>query len=163
MSKRLFIDLTRCDACEACTVTCAYFYQPQAQATAHGVLALREMAAFALVCRRCENPSCAAACRFDALERQPDGVMKRYNMRCVSCTCCSHACPFGTIYPETVPFYVARCDFCMGKGDEPPPCTISCERDALEYREVAASEGEDIHLIGDHLAVRAPRWEKEDV
>ena len=161
MSKRLFIDLAKCDECDSCTVECSYFYQPQT--TEHGILALREAATFALVCRRCEEPSCAAACRFDALERQDSGVMKRYNMRCVSCKSCAHACPFGTIFPETIPFYVARCDFCMGSKDAEPACVAKCVKDAVEHKEVEESEDEGIYLLGEHLAVRAAKWDKKDV
>ena len=106
MTKRLVIDLNKCDKCEKCQVECSYFYR--ARAEDHGLLTLRELATFAVVCRRCENPGCVASCKFDALERQPDGIIKRHNMRCVSCKCCSHGCPFGTIYPETVPFYVTN-------------------------------------------------------
>ena len=54
MAKRLFIDLDKCDACETCAVECAAFYRTGA--ADHGVLQLRELATFALVCRRCEQP-----------------------------------------------------------------------------------------------------------
>ena len=161
MAKRLFIDLNKCDACEKCAVNCAYFYRPQM--TDHGMLALRELATFALICRRCEEPSCVAACKFEALERQTDGVLKRHNLRCVSCKCCSHACPFGTIYPETVPFYVVKCDFCALMGDKKIPCTVNCAKKAVEFREVEESPKEGIFLVGEHLAVQAPRWNKKDV
>lgn len=161
MAKRLFIDLNKCDECEKCTVSCAYFYRPQI--TDHGMFALRELAAFALICRRCEKPSCVAACKFEALERQADGILKRYNLRCVSCKCCSHACPFGTIYPETVPFYVSQCDFCALMGDQTIPCTVNCVKQAVEFREVEEAPKEGVFLVGEHLAVRAPRWDKKDV
>jgi Fe-S-cluster-containing dehydrogenase component len=113
MAKRLFIDMVKCDECAECTVRCAYMYQPTV--TDHGLRALREEVAFLLTCRRCEEPSCVAACKFEALERREDGVMVRHNMRCVSCKCCSHACPFGTIYPELTPFYAVRCDYCLSQ------------------------------------------------
>ena len=161
MAKRLFIDLNKCDACEKCAVNCAYFYRPQM--TDHGMLALRELATFALICRRCEEPSCVAACKFEALERQADGILKRHNLRCVSCKSCSHACPFGTIYPEMVPFYVSICDFCVLAGGKEPPCVISCAKQAVAFREVEESPKEGIFLVGEHLAVRAPRWNKKDV
>lgn len=161
MAKRLLIDLNKCDDCENCNVECTYFYRPAAED--HGILKLREMATFLLVCRRCEDPSCVAACRFEALERQDDGVLKRYNMRCVSCKCCAHACPFGTIYAEALPFFVTNCDYCMGAGRDEPPCAATCERGAIEYREVEESEAEDIHIVGERLAVRASKWEKETV
>ena len=161
MAKRLFIDLNKCDECEKCEVNCAYFYRPKM--TDHGILALRELATFALICRRCEEPSCVAACKFEALEKQTDGVLKRYNLRCVSCKCCSHACPFGTIYPETVPFYVTQCDYCLGLGDQQIPCAIHCAKKAIEFRDVEESVKEGIFLVGEHLAVRAPRWDKKDI
>jgi len=161
MGKRLLIDLNKCDECDKCSVQCSYFYR--SAMTDHGVLSLREKATFALICRRCEEPSCVAACRFEALERQDDGVLKRYNLRCVSCKCCSQACPFGTIYPETVPFYVTNCDFCVGASEGEPPCVISCEKRAVEFEEVEESEEEGIFFLGESLAVRAPIWVKEAV
>ena len=161
MGKRLFIDMTKCDGCAKCTVECSYMYQPGV--TEHGILSLREATGFALVCRRCEEPSCVAACKFDALERQNDGIMKRHNMRCVSCKCCAHACPFGTIYPETVPFYATKCDFCLGSSGGGPTCVIDCIKDAIEFREVEESEDEGIYFVGDSLAVRSPKWQKEKV
>jgi Fe-S-cluster-containing dehydrogenase component len=162
MAKRLFIDLFKCDECEECTVRCGYLYQPQV--TDHGVRALREEIAFLLTCRRCENPSCVAACKFDALERMADGELKRHTLRCVSCKCCSHACPFGTIYPELTPFYAVRCDYCLNRlnqGD--PSCVSSCAKNAISYEEVVASDKDAIVIINDHLAVRAPQWKKEAV
>ncbi len=160
MSKKLVIDLNQCDECEKCAVKCAYHYQPQ-PASEHGILALREEVNFLLVCRRCENPCCAAACRFEALERQPGGFMKRYNLRCVSCKCCAHACPFGTIYPDTVPIYSARCDYCLPLAGGEPACVASCVKNAIEHREV--EEGEDLIMLGDHLAVRSRRFSKNDL
>lgn len=156
----MLIDLNVCDDCEECGVECDYHYRPSD--AEHGILALRELAQFALVCRRCENPSCVNACPFDALERQEDGLLKRYNMRCVSCKSCAHACPFGTIYPDTVPFYITGCDYCIGQGDLAPACAASCGKGALEYREVDEDE-EGVFILNDHLAARAPRWDKRNV
>ena len=85
MTERLVIDLAACDRCDSCSVGPA-------------VLALRERATFELVCRRCEHASCVEACPFDALERGEDGIIKRHNMRCVSCKSCSLASSFGSSY-----------------------------------------------------------------
>lgn len=159
MSKRLVIDLDKCDQCDRCGVTCSYFYRPHS--TANGVLALRERATFALICRRCEEPSCVDACPFNALERQSDGVLKRHNLRCVSCKLCVHACPFGTIYPDMVPFYTTPCNFCLGPNISEPPCARSCGRGALEYLEVDPDEPR-LHIIDDYLAVRSTKWIKRE-
>jgi Fe-S-cluster-containing hydrogenase component 2 len=162
MAKRLFIDMYKCDECDECTVKCDYLYKGGIED--HGLRALREEITYALICRRCENPSCVASCRFDALEQDSDGLLRRHTMRCVSCKCCSHACPFGTIYPELTPFFAVRCDYCLGrleKGDA--SCLSSCAKNAISYREVEASEKDDIVILGDRLAVRTPQWKKEAV
>ncbi|MDD5674345.1 MAG: hypothetical protein PHC61_09285 [Chitinivibrionales bacterium] len=162
MAKHLFIDITKCDECGDCTVKCGYFYQPQV--SDHGVIALRELIAYALICRRCENPSCVAACRFSALERQQSGILERYNMRCVSCKCCSQACPFGTIYPEVIPFYAVQCDYCMQKlssGDL--SCLSGCAKQAIEYKEVEESAKEGIFKVNDFLFAKSPKWVKENI
>jgi len=160
MTKRIVLDLTKCEGCESCTVQCGYFYRPHD--TDQGIQTLKERATFMIVCRRCEHASCVASCPYDALERQPDGVIKRFNLRCVSCKLCTQGCPFGTIYPEMVGFYVSPCDYCLDRKTEEPPCVSGCVRDAITYREVAAAEP-NVHIIDEHLAVIAPKWEKEKV
>ena len=162
MSKRIVLDLTKCEGCEDCTVNCGYFYGPHDADGDQGIQTLKERATFAIVCRRCENASCVASCPYDALERQSDGTIKRFNLRCVSCKLCTQGCPFGTIYPEMVGFYVTPCDYCLDRTTEEPPCVSGCVRDAIAYREVNSNE-QDMHIIDEHFAVIAPKWEKEKV
>ena len=172
MTERLIIDLAACDQCDHCTVGPA-------------MLALRERATFELVCRRCAQASCVLACPFDALQRRENGIIKRHNMRCVSCKSCSLACPFGTIYMELLPFYAmsykAALAFFAGarhageedrreSGELQFPETHSpagsgllqaCRCDALEYREVGSNEP-GTHIIDEFLAARTRRWERQD-
>ena len=160
MSKRIVLDLMKCEGCESCTVKCDYFYR--SGDADQGIQTLKERATYMILCRRCEHASCIASCPYDALERQPDGVIKRFNLRCVSCKLCTQGCPFGTIYAEMVGFYVSPCDYCLDRKTEEPPCVSGCVRDAITYREVAAAEP-NLHIIDEHLAVIAPKWEKEKV
>jgi len=162
MAKRLFIDMFKCDECPECTVKCGYLYQPDI--TDHGIRALREEVSYALICRRCEEASCVASCKFEALERRTDGVLERHTLRCVSCKCCSSACPFGTIYPELTPFYAVRCDYCLSRLNQGDlSCVSSCAKNAISYKEVEASDKDNIVILNDRLAVRAPQWKKEAV
>jgi Fe-S-cluster-containing dehydrogenase component len=153
MAKRLFIDLEKCRKCKECPVTCSYYYHPGN----NGVLALREFATYAVICRQCEEAGCVNACPKEALEKQEDGTLKRYNMRCVSCKSCGIACPFGTILPELLPFYNSACDYCLGRAQEAgtPDCVGSCPEKAIEFREVSEEPDKNIFLIGEHLAVYA--------
>jgi len=159
MGKRLVIDLDRCDACENCGVVCGY--RGRAGGSHLGAIALRERATYAVVCRRCEEPSCIDACPFGALERRADGSLERLALRCVSCKLCVHACPFGTIYPDMVPFYSAPCEQCLETGDGAPPCAGTCGRGAIDYRETDPGEP-GLHVVDDRLAARARRWVKRE-
>lgn len=160
MSKRIVLDLMKCEGCESCTVDCGYFYR--SGDTDRGIQTLKERATFAVICRRCEHASCVVSCPYHALERQPDGTIKRFNLRCVSCKLCTQGCPFGTIYPEMVGFYVTPCDYCVDRSTQAPPCVSGCVKDAITYREVNPDE-QDMHIIDEHFAVIAPKWEREKV
>ncbi len=158
MKKRLFIDLDVCRECAECTACCDYFYHPRNR----GATSLREYAAFSLFCRHCEDAPCVKSCYHDALERQPDGHLKRYMMLCTSCKSCTLACPFGTIFPDFIPYLDSKCDFCEGREEKLPACAASCPEKAIEYREVEEDPGQNIYLIGEKLAVRSVRWSREE-
>jgi Fe-S-cluster-containing hydrogenase component 2 len=158
--KRLIIDLEKCDQCESCVVSCGYYDRPRTNE--NGMAGLRQRATFAVICRRCASASCIDACAFDALDRDEDGILQRHNMRCVSCKMCAHACPFGTIYTDMLPFYEVNCDACLALCDTDPPCVASCPHGALEYRDTDPSEA-DIHIVDQHLAARARGWVRREV
>lgn len=157
--KYLVIDLNKCDQCASCNVDCGY--HDRLNADENGLSGLRERATFALICRRCNSASCINACMFDALERGPDDIIKRHNLRCVSCKMCAHACPFGTIYTDMLSFYQVNCDLCL-EQDAQPPCVASCPHGALEFRELEPAET-DVHVVDQHLAARANRWVRQEV
>lgn len=157
--KRLFIDLEICFKCKECTAECDYYFHPNND----GVGALLEQASKILVCRKCEEAPCVKGCVFDALEKQEDGTLKRYNMRCTGCQTCTMACPFGVVYPQIVPYITSRCDYCLeqcGEGKD-PLCVRTCPEGAIKFVEVEESEEKDIYLIGDHMAVQSIPWRKD--
>jgi Fe-S-cluster-containing dehydrogenase component len=160
MSKRLFIDLEICRECDKCEVACSYFYHPFNS----GAVYLREIAEFAVTCRQCDEAPCVASCPKEALEKQEDGIIKRYNLRCVSCNSCSYACPFGTILPEVILYATSRCDFCIERlsGSEMPVCVGGCAKNAIQYGEFKEDPRTHRFLINDHLIVHAIPWKKEE-
>ncbi|MBU1061990.1 MAG: 4Fe-4S binding protein [Candidatus Omnitrophica bacterium] len=158
--KRLFIDLEKLYSCEdtACTCECSYYYHPNNS----GITRLREIAQFQHTCRRCEYAPCVTSCPKDALEKQPDGVIKRYSMRCISCKSCSLACPFGIIPSSTIPYIISECDVCIDRCDkEVPVCVKTCSIEgAVKFIDIEPSEKDDIYLIGKNIAVYAKPWKK---
>ena len=159
MGKRLYIDLDICNGCRECRIACDYFYHPQN----NGVASLREYATFATICRHCEEAPCVNSCYHHALERAPDGHLKRYKMRCTSCKSCSVACPFGIIFQDFIPYLDSACDHCVGQGSQIPKCVASCPEGALAVKEIEEDPEKNIYLVGESLAVHSRKWSREAV
>lgn len=157
--KKLLIDIDICSKCEECGMLCSYTQHPGN----NGITGLREFAHFAVVCRRCDEAPCVSSCPWEALELQPGNILKRYMMRCTSCKTCSRACPFGVIYPETIPFVISRCDYCLGrlKQDETPICLQSCTHDGIKYGEFEENNEGHIFKASDYLMIKTDfKWER---
>lgn len=161
--KKLFIDLDVCASgeCKDCIIKCSYFYHPDN----NGIISVAELATYALICRKCEQPHCVSSCPVDALEQQKekDKLLVRHNMRCISCKSCSYACPYGTIYPENVPFLVHNCDFCLDRRNNKsePLCISSCPFGALALKAADAKLDENTFLVGENLIIHSTHWEWE--
>ncbi len=161
--KRLFIDLDICSSgeCKECVIQCSYLYHPGN----NGIISVAELASYYLVCRRCEEPHCVNACPEEALEQQKDKdkLLIRHNMRCISCKSCSHACPYGSIYPEFVPLLIHNCDFCMDRRDQKdgPLCIKTCPYGALGLEEGDVELDENTFLAGDNLIAHSTHWDRE--
>ena len=159
MKKKLFIDLEKISEHMAkCKDTCDYFYHPDNS----GIRSIWEMATYAVVCRKCDNENCVKACPNEALEKQADKVLKRYNMRCTSCKSCAYACHSGVIYPEFIPYHVSKCDYCLDRvsAEEDPDCVKSCKCGAIKYGEFKEDKTVDIYAIGENVVVRSVQWER---
>jgi len=161
--ERLFVDLDICHSgeCKECIIKCSYFYHPEN----NGILSVAELATYYLVCRRCEEPHCVNACPVEALEQQieKEKMLIRHNMRCISCKSCSHACPYGTIYPENVPYLIKNCDFCLDRREKPdePLCVSTCPYGALSLKKVEEELSEHTYLVGENLIIHSTHWERE--
>jgi Fe-S-cluster-containing dehydrogenase component len=89
-----------------------------------------------MVCMHCEDPTCAEVCPADAIKQNEDGVVQSsLKPRCIGCSNCVYACPFG------IPKYISsfdqmmKCDMCYDRTSEglKPMCASVCPSEALWY------------------------------
>ncbi|PIU41722.1 MAG: 4Fe-4S ferredoxin [Candidatus Omnitrophica bacterium CG07_land_8_20_14_0_80_42_15] len=156
--KRLLIDLDMLEQDKSAKIECEYFYHPNN----NGLVRIYELVNFAVVCRKCKDAPCVASCPKDALEKDENNILKRYSMRCVSCKTCSHACPFGTIYPETIPYLISQCDYCVGRlqNGTVPLCVMTCKSGGIKYGDFHPDEKNGIYSMSDAILVKVKKWDR---
>jgi len=159
----LYLDLDICTGsiCSKCVVDCSYFFHTGSN---NGMISAIELATYSLVCRKCEEPHCVKSCPKDALEqmKEADRMLVRHTVRCVSCRSCSHACPYGTIYPELVPKFADNCDYCLDRrGRGSPVCIPTCPYGALKLVPGDTELGERTFRVGRRLIVHSTHWSRE--
>ena len=110
MEKHFYIDPSRCIGCNACVTACAECDTHAGVSMIHLETIMRgeTVQTTPIICMHCEEPACAMVCPADAIKRTPDGVVQSsLKPRCIGCTNCVYACPFG------VPKYDAAIDQMM--------------------------------------------------
>jgi Fe-S-cluster-containing dehydrogenase component len=133
-----YVDPSRCIGCQSCIQAC------EECETHRGVsminfdyLDRHEMAGTsAYVCWHCEEPTCAMVCPADAIKVDEDGIVRSaLKPRCIGCSNCVLACPFGI--PKIFPEYeqMMKCDMCYDRTSvgKKPMCATVCPSQALSY------------------------------
>ena len=134
----LFIDPSRCIGCEACYQACSECETHRGESMIHLEYVDREHSTqtVPVVCMHCEEPACAQVCPADAIKKTADGIVQSaLQSRCIGCSNCVLACPFG------VPRYVARidqmmkCDMCYDRTSvgKKPMCATVCPSGAIFF------------------------------
>jgi len=91
---------------------------------------------FPVVCMHCDSPTCADVCPADAIKRGEDGrVMTARKPRCIACSNCVLACPFGVPKMMSEFDLMMKCDMCYDRTstDRKPMCATVCPSQALYY------------------------------
>lgn len=133
-----YIDTTRCIGCQACLKAC------EECETHRGVSMINfdeidrpnTIATAAFVCFHCDDPTCAEVCPADAIKIGEDGIVQSaLKPRCIACSNCVLACPFGI--PKLVPELeqMMKCDMCYDRTSvgKRPMCATVCPSQALAY------------------------------
>src|ERR1700751_4036921 len=93
-----YLDPNRCIGCQACVQACSECDTHRGYPMIHLEHVDRQCSTptAPMVCMHCETPTCAEVCPADAIKRGADGIVRRaLEARCVGCSNCFLACPFG--------------------------------------------------------------------
>jgi Fe-S-cluster-containing dehydrogenase component len=88
------------------------------------------------VCMHCDNPTCAQVCPADAIKKGEDGVVQSsLKPRCIACSNCVLACPFGVPKMMTAFDQMMKCDMCYDRTSigKRPMCATVCPSQALAF------------------------------
>jgi Fe-S-cluster-containing dehydrogenase component len=133
-----FIDPGRCIGCQACVHACSECETHKGHSMIHLEFIDRSLSTQTapVVCMHCESPTCAEVCPADAIKRSGDGrVMTARKPRCIACSNCVLACPFGVPKMMTEFDLMMKCDMCYDRTStgRKPMCATVCPSGALFY------------------------------
>lgn len=140
-----FIDANRCIGCKACYQACSECETHKGVSMIHleTIDRQRSVQTVPVVCMHCDQPTCAEVCPADAIKRTPDGVVQTARKsRCIACSNCVLACPFGVPkmeaghgQPVSGFNLMMKCDMCYDRTSEgkKPMCATVCPSGALFF------------------------------
>lgn len=133
-----YIDPTRCIGCRSCVAACAECDSHRGQAMIHVDFLDRtsSIATTPMVCMHCDEPTCALVCPADAIKKGEDGVVRSaLKPRCIACSNCVLACPFGIPTVHVAPELMMKCDMCYDRTSVGlrPMCATVCPSQALMF------------------------------
>jgi Fe-S-cluster-containing dehydrogenase component len=133
-----YIDPSRCIGCQACLKACEECdtHRGHSMINFDFIDRRQTIGTAAFVCWHCDDPTCAQVCPADAIKKGEDGVVRTaLKPRCIGCSNCVLACPFGI--PKIFPEYeqMMKCDMCYDPTSvgRRPMCATVCPSQALAY------------------------------
>lgn len=128
---RRFIAYDKCIGCLSCQEICAFLYDGLNHIELYEVeRGLRKP----ISCFHCAKAPCVTVCPTGALTYDKEGAVVLRIAKCIGCTSCVIACPFGI--PVLLPVgHVVKCDLCAKlrlEGLE-PGCIAVCPTNAIVW------------------------------
>ncbi|MCZ2080349.1 MAG: 4Fe-4S binding protein [Bryobacteraceae bacterium] len=133
-----YIDPERCIGCMSCVNACAECetHRGHSMINVDFIDRKNTIATVPMICMHCDDPTCAEVCPADAIKKGEDGVVQSsLKPRCIACSNCVLACPFGV--PKMIVDFeqMMKCDMCYDRTSvgKRPMCATVCPSQALAY------------------------------
>jgi len=137
-NQEFFVDMQRCIGCKACEMACAECETNGHESMIHVNYIDRAVTiqTTVQVCMHCDDPACANVCPADAISKDEFGVVHTANTsRCIGCSNCVMACPFGVPKKHEAYDLMMKCNMCYDRtsAGKKPMCATVCPTQALYY------------------------------
>ena len=112
------IDQSRCIGCEACVQACMECGTHRGQSLIHleHIDRATTTQTAPMICMHCEDPTCAQVCPADAIKQTEGGIVQSaLKPRCIGCSNCVLACPFGVPKYLSAIDQMMKCDMCTDR------------------------------------------------
>ena len=99
-----------------------------------------------IACNHCDRPICVEVCPSRALGQRDDGIVLLDTDRCLGCSYCEWACPYGAPQFDAAAGVLTKCDLCRDHLEEgrDPACVEACMLRVLSVADLAGGrDGED--------------------
>ena len=142
MAKKIIVNPQLCVGCHSCEVACkqinklpvgVFRIKVEKNGPCYGKNGKLTIRFRIMLCTQCEKPKCVYACPTEALKKQNHGVVTIDKNLCNGCGKCIEACPIHAIWLNQETGKIEKCDMCINKNFETPPCVKHCMSKALSY------------------------------
>lgn len=131
----MVVDVQKCIACDACTVSCKAennvpmgAFRTWVEKHEAGSYPNVKLIFAPKLCNQCDNPPCVDVCPVDATFKRADGLVLVDYEKCIGCGYCITACPYGVRYFDHRRNVADKCTFCVQRIEQglEPACVETC-------------------------------------
>ena len=133
-----YVDPSRCIGCRSCLQACEECdtHRGKSMINFDFIERKESISSAAYVCWHCDEPTCAQVCPADAIKKGEEGIVHSARKpRCVGCSNCVLACPFGVPRVQVEFDLMMKCDMCYDRTSVglKPMCASVCPSGALHF------------------------------
>lgn len=131
----LMVDYEKCTGCRICETACSirHGFESNPEKSMIRVVNLEgeaDVVSIPIKCMFCEDAPCETICPVGAIStNQITGARQVDKERCIGCSACVYACPFGAVIIDRTHATAVICDLCDGD----PLCARLCPFQAIQY------------------------------